>query len=266
MARWLRFMNDGQIGFGTLEDDETISVHQGDMFAGPTPIGQRLPLADVRVLTPTEPGKMIALWNNFHALADKLNQARPEHPLYFLKAANSFLPTGQAIQRPKSYTGKIVYEGELGIVIGRRCADVSEDEAQTGIFGYTCINDVTAIDLLNADPSFAQWVRAKSFDTFGVFGPVVATGIAPETLTVRTVLNGQERQNYPVSDMIIPPRLLVSLLSRDMTLMPGDVICCGTSVGVGTMKEARNLIEVTIDGIGTLSNVFEQQPSERPAS
>lgn len=266
MAHWLRFAAGGQIGFGTLEDDETVSVHEGDMFDRPTPTGRQLPLADLRVLTPSEPSKMIALWNNFHALAEKLNQARPEHPLYFLKASNSFLPTGETIRRPKSYAGKIVYEGELGIVIGRRCADLSENEAEACIFGYTCINDVTAIDLLNQDPSFAQWVRAKSFDTFGIFGPVVATDLAPEDLTVRTVLNGQERQNYPLSDMIIPPRRLVSLLSRDMTLMPGDVICCGTSLGVGTMKEAYNLVEVTIGGIGTLSNAFEQQLAGGAAS
>ena len=100
--------------------------------------------------------------------------------------------------------------------------------------------------------------RAKSFDTFGAFGPVIATGLDPAALTIRTVLNGEERQNYPVSDMIFPPARLVSRISQDLTLEPGDVIACGTSLGVGSMKEARNTVEVTIEGIGTLSNVFEQ--------
>jgi 2-keto-4-pentenoate hydratase/2-oxohepta-3-ene-1,7-dioic acid hydratase in catechol pathway len=118
------------------------------------------------------------------------------------------------------------------------------------------VNDLTASDILNKDASFPQWVRAKSFDGFGPFGPVIATGLRPEDLAVRTVLNGQERQNYPVSDMVFPAARLVSLISRDMTLVPGDLICCGTSVGVGVMKEPTNTVEISIDGIGTLRNEF----------
>ena len=257
MARWIRFEHEGERGFGTLVDD-AITVHEGDMLAQPVASSRTLPLAAVRVLTPTEPNKMIALWNNFHALAEKLNMPEPEDPLYFLKADNSFLATGETIRRPHSYSGKVVYEGELGIVIGKDCKEVSEADADAYIFGYTCINDVTAVELINKDPTFAQWVRAKSFDTFGVFGPVVATDVNPDELVIKTVLNGDVRQNYPVSDMIHPPRPLVSLISQDMTLYPGDVICCGTSLGVGSMKEPRNVVEVTIEGIGTLSNVFEQ--------
>ena len=152
----------------------------------------------------------------------------------------------------------MVYEGELGIVIGRHCCAVSEAESQNHIFGYTCVNDVTAADLINKTPSFPQWTRAKSFDGFGAFGPTIATGLEPTALRVRTILNGEERQNYSLSDMIFPPLRLVSLISQDMTLVPGDVIACGTSVGVGTMREPRNTVEVSIEGIGTLSNVFEQ--------
>jgi 2-keto-4-pentenoate hydratase/2-oxohepta-3-ene-1,7-dioic acid hydratase in catechol pathway len=200
---------------------------------------------------------MIALWNNFHALAAKLGQPEPEEPLYFLKAENSFLASGETIRRPSSYDGKVVYEGELGIVIGRTCKEVSEDDAEGCIFGYTCINDVTALELINKDPTFAQWTRAKSFDSFGVFGPVIATGIDPETLTVKTLLNGRERQNYPVSDMIFPPRRQVSLISHDMTLNPGDIICCGTSLGVLPMRPGTT-VEVVIEGIGTLTNTFEE--------
>jgi len=252
---WIRFEHDGAVGFGTLADD-VISLHEGDMFAGATATGQTLALGEVTILTPTVPSKMIALWNNYTALAEKLGKPAPQHPLYFLKSANSFLATGETIRRPKSYDGPVVYEGELGVVIGRRCKEVSEAEAESCIFGYTCINDVTAAKLIGADPTFAQWVRAKSFDGFGVFGPVVATGLDPDTLSIRTVLNGQERQNYPCSDMIIKPARLVGLLSHDMTLEPGDVICVGTSLGVGSMKESSNTVAVTIDGIGTLGNTF----------
>jgi 2-keto-4-pentenoate hydratase/2-oxohepta-3-ene-1,7-dioic acid hydratase in catechol pathway len=255
MARWIRFEQGGRTGFGRLEGDR-IAVHSGDLFGSPSATGQTVALAAVKVLTPTMPGKMFALWNNFHALATNLNAAIPAEPLYFFKSPNSFLAHGGTIRRPASYGGKVVYEGELGIVIGKRCKAVAEADAPKVIFGYTCINDVTAAEILNKDPTFAQWARAKSYDSFGVFGPVVATGLDPATLVVRTTLNGQERQNYPVADMILPPAKIVSLISQDITLEPGDVICCGTSVGVGSMKPGST-VEVTIEGIGTLSNRYE---------
>ncbi len=248
MTHWIRFEHAGRTGFGTLEDG-TITVFEGEMFAEPVATSETLAWEDVKVLTPCVPTKMVALW--------KLELTPPEDPLYFLKANSSFLATGETIRRPKSYDGRVVYEGELGIVIGRTCRGVPEDAAGGHIFGYTCINDVTAVDLLNKDPTFAQWTRAKSFDTFGVFGPAIATGLDPSVLTIRTVLNGDERQNYPVSDMICPPARLVSRISQDLTLEPGDVIACGTSLGVGSMKEPSNTVEVTIEGIGTLANVFE---------
>jgi 2-keto-4-pentenoate hydratase/2-oxohepta-3-ene-1,7-dioic acid hydratase in catechol pathway len=133
---------------------------------------------------------------------------------------------------------------------------VPEADAAAHVFGYTCINDVTALDLLAADPSFPQWTRAKGFDGFAPVGPVIATGIDPAGLVVRTLVNGRERQNYPVADMIFPPAKLVSLISRDLTLEPGDVIACGTSLGVLPMRPGTT-VEVAIDGIGTLKNVFE---------
>ena len=227
------------------------------MFDAPKATGETLALGDVKFLAPCEPTKMVALWNNFHALAAKMDMPEPDEPLYFLKANNSFLGPNELIRRPKSYAGKVVYEGELGIVIGKQCKNVSEADAEDFVFGYTCINDVTAAELISKDKTFAQWVRAKSFDTFGVYGPVIATGLKPESLVVKTVLNGDERQNYPIADMIFQPANLVSMVSHDMTLMPGDVIACGTSIGVGSMKEKSNTIEITIDGIGTLANVFE---------
>ena len=252
---WIRFERAGQTGFGTLRDG-VIQIHEGDMFAGPHAMNATVPLAEVTLLTPCVPTKMVALWNNYHALAAKLNLTPPTEPLYLLKSPSSFLAGGQTIRVPASYTGKVVYEGELGIVIGKRAANVSEDEARQYIFGYTCSNDVTAAELIQKDPTFAQWTRAKSFDTFGVFGPVIATDVNPLDLHVKTLLDGKERQNYPVSDMIFKPMQIVSLISRDMTLYPGDVISCGTSVGVGSMKPGSK-IEIVIDGIGTLSNEYK---------
>jgi 2-keto-4-pentenoate hydratase/2-oxohepta-3-ene-1,7-dioic acid hydratase in catechol pathway len=255
MAHWIRFEHQGRTGFGVVERD-SINVHAGDMFGVRQPTGEALPLAAVTVLTPTQASKMVALWNNFRALATKLGNAEPPEPLYFLKGNNSFLAHGGTIRVPASYSGKVVYEGELGVVIGKRCTAVAEADAPGCIFGYTCINDVTAAEIINKDSTFAQWARAKSFDTFGAFGPVIATGIDPSGLVVKTILNGQERQNYPVADMIFPPARLVSLISQDMTLEPGDVIACGTSVGVGSMKPGSS-VSIVIDGIGTLSNRYE---------
>ena len=255
MAHWVRFSGGGRNAFGTLTGD-SIAVHEGDMFAAPRATGEKLALAQVTLLTPTQPSKMVCLWNNFHALAAKLGNPIPPEPLYFIKGSNSYLATGGVIRAPASYSGKVVYEGELGIVIGKSCRAVAEAEADAFIFGYTCINDVTASELINRDATFAQWTRAKSFDTFGVFGPAVATGLDPLTLSIRLVLNDQERQNYPVLDMIFPPRRLVHLISQDMTLEPGDVIACGTSIGVGSMKPGST-VSVAIDGIGALTNRYE---------
>lgn len=255
MTQWIRFRRNGEEAFGTL-DNGMIHVHTGNMFDNPVPAEERAALDSVEVMTPTQASKMVCLWNNFRALAEKLEQAIPPEPLYFIKAASAYLAHDQVIRKPVSYDGRVVYEGELGIVIGRTCANVETAEAADCIFGYTCINDVTALEILNRDPSFAQWTRAKSFDTFGVFGPVVATGLNPAELSVVTVLNGKERQNYPCSDMVFSPAEIVSRISKDMTLSPGDVIACGTSLGVGPMRPGQT-VEVTINGVGTLRNRFE---------
>jgi len=239
---------------------DTITVYDGEMFASPKRAGTTVPLGDVTLLTPCEPSKMVGLVNNLRALLAKLNQPVPEEPLYFLKAPSSFMAAGGAIEQPQFYSGRVVFEGELGIVIGKRCKDVDEASAPEYVFGYTCVNDVTGFDVLNKDPQFAQWTRAKSYDTFGIFGPTIATGIDPSGLSVRTILNGEERQNYPVSDMVFEPARLVSLISRDMTLLPGDVIACGTSVGAGKIPPGST-IEVSIEGIGTLRNTFGGKPA-----
>ena len=252
--RWLRFKNGNTLGFGTLEGDR-VKVFQGDMFTGATPTGQVLLLADVELMMPVQPSKIIALWNNFHALGQKLNLATPAEPLYLIKAPNSYLAPNGTIRKPPC-DGKVVFEGELGIVIGKTCKQVPEHQAMDHVFGYTCANDVTVADILNRDASFAQWVRAKGLDTFCPFGPVVATGLDPEKLVVKTILNGETRQDYPVSDMRFSVRQLVSLISQDMTLHAGDIILCGTSIGVGSMKPGST-VEVEIAGIGRLSNRFE---------
>jgi 2-keto-4-pentenoate hydratase/2-oxohepta-3-ene-1,7-dioic acid hydratase in catechol pathway len=254
MTLWARIEHEGRARLGAIDGDR-VRLHEGTIFDPGPATGEAVVAADASWLTPTEPTKMVALWNNFRAAADKNGWAIPAEPLTFLKAPNSFTAHGRAIPVPKSYDGRVAYEGELGIVIGRTCSGVSVAEAADHILGYTCVNDVTAMELLQRDPCFAQWTRAKNFDGFGAFGPAVATGLDPASLTVRTLVNGRERHNYRVDDMIFPPVELVSRLSQDMTLVPGDVIACGTSLGVLPMK-AGTVVEIVIDGIGTLRNRY----------
>jgi 2-keto-4-pentenoate hydratase/2-oxohepta-3-ene-1,7-dioic acid hydratase in catechol pathway len=252
--QWVRFRSDdGRIGFGSLQDAD-IHEYEGELFAISKPTGRKLALNEVKLLSPCSPSKIIGLWNNFHALAAKLGKQPPAHPLYFIKPSSSVIGPDEAIKRPASYAGKIVFEGELGVVIGKRCAHVDARAAASYIAGYTCVNDVTAIQILDESPDFAQWCRAKSFDTFGCLGPVISTDLAWAEQQVVTTLDGTERQNYALSDMIFPPAQIVSRLSEDMTLLPGDVIACGTSLGVGSMKDGAT-VEIRIAGIGTLRNV-----------
>ena len=253
MTHWIRFaLADGSEGFGTLEG-ERIAEYHGDMFGTPQASGRTYALAELRLLSPCSPSKVIALWNNYHQLAARLEKAPPAHPLFMILPSTSVTGTGEAIRRPPGYAGKIVIEGELGVVIGRTCRNVSELEAGAYIFGYTCINDVTAIEILTEDTNFPQWGRSKSFDTFTCVGPAIASQIDLATASVVTTLDGVERQNYPLSDMIFTPAQIVSRLSADLTLCPGDVIACGTSVGVGSMKNGAR-ISIAISGIGELNN------------
>jgi 2-keto-4-pentenoate hydratase/2-oxohepta-3-ene-1,7-dioic acid hydratase in catechol pathway len=253
MARWVRFRSDdGRVGFGVL-DGTRITEYEGELFGARRPTGARLERGAVALESPCQPSKIIALWNNFNALAAKLGKQAPAHPLYFIKPGTSVIGPDAPIRRPHSYPGKIVYEGELGVVIGRRCKDVEAGDAGDYIFGYTCVNDVTAADVLNESSDFAQWCRSKGYDTFGCLGPVIAAEVDLSRARVVTKLDGVERQNYPLSDMIFAPGALVSQISRDMTLLPGDVIACGTSVGVGSIRDGST-VEVQIDGIGALTN------------
>jgi len=253
--RWARFRTkDGRIGFGAFEDTH-IAEYEGDLFGAPRATGRTIARDQCTMTSPCTPSKIVALWNNFNALRMKLGKTAPSHPLFLIKPGTSVIGPDEPIRRPAGYAGKIAFEGELGIVIGKLCKDASRRDAIDYIFGYTCVNDVTASDVLNENVDFAQWCRSKGYDTFGCLGPVVTTDLNWSEQRVITRLDGVERQNYPLSDMIMPPEELVSQISRDMTLLPGDVIACGTSVGVGSIKDGA-AVEVRIDGIGSLVNVL----------
>lgn len=259
--KWLRGQGPtGEPQWAKVEGDQAVWIEGTPFDWDPgkalEPIGRNTPLTQVNWLAPIERGNaMLALWNNFAASAAKNGWSRPAEPLWFIKAASSYGSHEGTIAAPPEGTGRVAYEGELAVVIGRRTHRVSVDEARQCIFGYSVANDVTAIELLNRDPSFAQWSRAKGFDGFGVLGPVIETDFDPQAGVVVTRVEGRERQNYPLADMFFSPAELVSALSKDVTLEAGDVILCGTSLGVLPMKPGAR-IEVQIEGIGTLVSTY----------
>ncbi len=200
-----------------------------------------------------KPSKILALWNNYKTLAKEKGLNKPENPLYINKSISTFIESGVDIEKPAFYSEDIYYEGEIGIVIGKECKNVEIENAKDYILGYTRVNDVTAMNLVKKDPTFDQWTRAKSFDTFGVFGPCVVSDVDPMNLRITSKLNGKIVQDYNTSDMFFNVFEIVSYLSKDMTLFPGDIIACGTNSGLGPMNEG-DTIQVSVEGIGELTN------------
>ena len=258
MERWARFIFEGSLNFGKLsEDGLKITVYEGDFFNSPKETNKEVKLSEVELKSPCIPTKMIALWNNYKALADEKGLSYPEKPLYIFKSPTSFAGPNDHIEHPKNYDGDVFFEGELGIVIGLKVKDIDNiDNAKNAIFGYTCINDVTAFGLLKNDPNFDQWTRCKGFDNFGVFGPYITKNIDPNNLQIKTIINDTDiKQDYPVSDMMFSAEEIVMYLSQNMTLYPGDVICVGTSQGLGPMEKGSK-VTITIDSIGSLTNTY----------
>ena len=258
MEKWSRFNHNGDIKFGKLStDNSSVTVYNGDMFGSSNETNEILSVNDISMLSPCKPSKMIALWNNYKALADEKGLSYPERPLYIFKSPTSFAGPNDHIEHPSNYDGDVFFEGELGIVIGSTAKDLNDTQsAKNAIFGYTCINDVTAFGLLKNDPNFDQWTRCKGFDNFGVFGPCIATGLNAKELNIKTIINDSEiKQDYPVSDMMFTTEEIVMYLSQNMTLYAGDVICVGTSLGLGPMEKGSK-VTITIDSIGSLSNTY----------
>eukprot|EP00746_Dinoflagellata_sp_MGD_P005307 gnl/MRDRNA2_/MRDRNA2_110285_c0_seq1.p1 gnl/MRDRNA2_/MRDRNA2_110285_c0~~gnl/MRDRNA2_/MRDRNA2_110285_c0_seq1.p1 ORF type:complete len:271 (-),score=43.90 gnl/MRDRNA2_/MRDRNA2_110285_c0_seq1:55-867(-) len=265
MPQWVRFKHLDKIAIGTLDGNEIVESDCENIpisGEGHAPTGRRVALDKVELLAPFQPRSILGLWNNFHerAVAEKLSL--PAVPLYFMKPPMSVIGPGQNIVKPKAGPKAVIFEAELGIVIGKQCCDVTEEEAHSYVFGFCCVNDVTAVPYLKEDASFQQWTRSKGFDTFTPIGPAITTSpLALETLRVQAVQNGAVRQDYPVSDMIFSPYKIVSMISQYQTLWPGDLIACGTSVGAKTLKNG-DTIDIVIDGIGSLSNKFVEPKSE----
>lgn len=211
-----------------------------------------IPLDRIKILSPTAPTKIVAIGLNYKGHAKEMGKELPEEPLIFLKPSSAVIGHGDYIVMPKC-SNRVDYEGELAIVIGKKCKDVTVEEAKKYILGYTCFNDVTARDLQKKD---VQYTRAKGFDTFAPFGPCIAVDVDPMALNLETKLNGKTVQKGNTSDMIFSVFELVSFVSGVMTLFEGDVITTGTPPGIGPLKNGDE-IEVEIEGVGKLTNFVE---------
>ncbi len=206
-------------------------------------------ISSVKFLPPTRVTKIVAVGLNYRAHAEEMGKPIPSEPLIFLKPSTAVISNKMKIMLPK-VSDRVDYEGELAVVIGRRCRKVSPEEAKDFILGYSCFNDVTARDIQKKE---VQYTRAKSFDTFAPYGPWISVSTDPSDLKIETRVNGEVRQKGRTSDMIFSPFELVSFVSKVMTLLPGDVISTGTPPGVGPLKSGDR-VEVEIETIGTLIN------------
>lgn len=247
-----RFKFKERTVFGIIRGREVQIVKESrvsELMESITPTDEVVPFKELKFLSPTRPTKIVAVGLNYKAHAEEMGKPLPEEPLLFLKPSTSVIANKMRIVLPKM-SKRVDYEGELAVVIGRKCKKVSPEEAKEYILGYSCFNDITARDLQQKD---VQYTRAKSFDTFAPYGPWIATEIDPIGLKITTKVNDQLKQEGNTQDMIFSPFELVSFISQIMTLLPGDVISTGTPPGVGPLKP-QDKVEVEIEGIGKLIN------------
>lgn len=235
--------------YGIMEGESVIEI-LGQPWGQCTRGAHSLRLADARLLAPIEPSKIVCVGRNYAAHAAELGNEVPKEPLIFLKPSSSIIGPEEPIVLTK-FSQQVDYEGELALVIGRRCSQLRDsDDALSYLLGYTCLNDVTARDVQKND---VQFTRAKGFDTFCPIGPHIETDLDTSSLDVETRVNGTLRQSGKTSLMLYPLAFVVRWISRMMTLLPGDVIATGTPAGVGPLV-AGDTVEVAISGIGVLRN------------
>lgn len=247
--RVLRVLYEGDCRYG-LADDDTITLISDEPFAAWEPEGV-VPLSDAELLAPVVPTKIVCVGLNYKGHIAEMGHDTPEEPVIFLKPSTAVVGPDAEVEIPQG-VGRVDYEAELGVVIGRRTHRASREVARGSILGYTCGNDVTARDLQKKD---GQWSRAKGFDGFCPLGPWVDTDSDPTDVLVECYVNGERRQSARTSEMLFDVYDLVSFVSGVMTLVPGDVVLTGTPSGIGEIK-VGDTVEVRIGGVGSLSNTF----------
>ena len=246
--RTCRYRAAGRERYGVVEGD-AVRPLTGAPWSGGLPEGARVPLAEVELLAPVEPSKIVCVGRNYRAHAKELGNEVPATPLLFLKPPSSVIGPQDAIRCPEQ-SKEVHHEAELGVVLGRTLSRATPVEARLAVFGYTCLNDVTARDIQREEK---QFTRAKGFDTFCPVGPVVETALDPMDVSVVCRVNGTEKQRGSTRDMVFDPFALLAFISSVMTLWPGDVVATGTPEGVGAIQRG-DWVEVEIGGIGVLRN------------
>jgi 2-keto-4-pentenoate hydratase/2-oxohepta-3-ene-1,7-dioic acid hydratase in catechol pathway len=248
LVRIARFVAPTGLFWGVVEGDDVAAI-DGHPFAAITFTGARWPLAEVRMLSPILPSKVVAVGRNYAEHAHELGNEVPETPLLFLKPSTSVIGTGDVIRLPPD-SAQVEHEAELAAVIGRPAKDVEREKALDHVLGYTAANDVTARDQQRAD---VQFTRAKGYDSFCPIGPWIETVLDPSDLRITASVNGELRQDGRTSQMVHDVASLIAFVSNIMTLLPGDVILTGTPAGVGPLRDADR-VSIDIEGIGTLTN------------
>lgn len=251
MAAIGRFQKGDEIFYAKVVDGELFRL-QGDVFGSPSYERKPVPSKGIKTLVPVVPSKIIAVGLNYADHARETGKPLPKEPLFWFKATTSLIPDGAKVEIPFPQH-RVDYEAELAIVIGRRVRNVTPAAAARYIFGYTAAQDISDRTIQNSE---SQWCRCKSFDTFCPLGPYVETKIDPHDLTIQLFQNGQLRQNSNTSQLIFNCYQLVSFVSTNMTLLPGDVILTGTASGVGPIESADRL-EVRIQGLAPLVNTVK---------
>jgi 2-keto-4-pentenoate hydratase/2-oxohepta-3-ene-1,7-dioic acid hydratase in catechol pathway len=238
--------------FALLEGDKVFPFSAGYQIGADNTIDRssQLLLSDVKMLAPVAPSKVVCVGRNYREHAAELGNKMPEEPLLFLKPPSSVIANNDAIELPPQ-SQQVEHEGELGVVIGQTARKIAaDDDPLKYVFGYTCVNDVTARDLQRKD---VQFTRGKGFDTFCPVGPWIVRDIDPHRVEVTTKLNGVLKQKGNTADMAFPVAFLIRYISEIMTLNPGDLIATGTPAGVSRMQDG-DVVEVEVQGIGVLSN------------
>lgn len=248
--RVARFAHQDRIGFGVVDEDALVELTGDPILGSWETTGQRIPLAEARLLAPVIPrSKVVAVGRNYAKHAAELGNDVPTQPLVFLKPNTSVVGPGDAIVLPPE-SESVHFEGEIALVIGRVARRLTPEDALGAVFGVTVANDVTARDLQQAE---GQWARAKGFDTFCPLGPAIETEPDWSSLRVITRVDGEVRQDGVSSDWIFDVPAVLTWITAAMTLLPGDVVLMGTPEGVGPLA-AGQAVEVEVPGVGTLRN------------
>lgn len=247
--RIARFSLNGEPRFGIVDGPELVVIKGHPLVSGYDTTGERVALKDVKLLAPTIPSKIVCIGKNYaDHVAEMGREVNPE-PTIFFKPSSAIIGPGDSIVLP-TQSGQVELEAELTIVMGQMAKNVSEDKALEYVWGFTIANDVTARDLQASDD---QWARAKAFDTFCPLGPWIETEFTPDGQIVESRIDGETKQQASIDLMLHNVPKIISYVSQNMTLLPGDIILTGTPAGISRIQSGQ-LIECEIEGIGTLIN------------